>query len=179
MADPDYSTEIWKPIPGLEEYEVSSFGRVRSIDRVKQTKRGPWRYTGRIIRGHVGPRGYLSVRLTPYKRTIYVHHAVLMAFRGERPDGMEACHNDGDQSNNSLANLRWDTPQNNLLDKIRHGRIPCGEKCKASILTEDMVREIRNMVRSGRTQYATAKHFGIHDSIVYDVVHRKTWKHVD
>ena len=27
-------TEIWKPIPGHDGYEVSDHGRVRSIDRV-------------------------------------------------------------------------------------------------------------------------------------------------
>ena len=27
-------TEIWKPIPGHDGYEVSNHGRVRSIDRV-------------------------------------------------------------------------------------------------------------------------------------------------
>jgi hypothetical protein len=34
---------------------------------------------------------------------------------------MEGCHENGDPTNNRLANLRWDTPGNNNLDKQRHG----------------------------------------------------------
>lgn len=46
---------------------------------------------------------------------------MLEAFRGISSDGMHACHNDGDKLNNSLPNLRWDTPSENEQDKVRSG----------------------------------------------------------
>jgi len=51
-----------------------------------------------------------------------VHRLVLEAFAGPCPDGMEACHGDGDPTNNRRLNLRWDTRSSNQLDTVRHGR---------------------------------------------------------
>jgi hypothetical protein len=71
-----------------------------------------------------------------------------MVFRGPCPPGMEACHNNGDPTDNRLCNLRWDTHANNEADKIRHGtyfiraRLK-GERNGNSKLTEEEVRLIR------------------------------------
>ncbi len=50
-----------------------------------------------------------------------VHRLILLAFVGECPDGLQACHYDGDKSNCRLSNLRYDTPKGNAADKVRHG----------------------------------------------------------
>lgn len=50
-----------------------------------------------------------------------VHRLVLEAFVGPCPDGTVGCHNDGDTTNNSVGNLRWDTPGANNRDKRTHG----------------------------------------------------------
>jgi hypothetical protein len=50
-----------------------------------------------------------------------VHQLVLEAFVGPRPRGMESCHNNGNQTDNRLVNLRWDTKSENNLDRVRHG----------------------------------------------------------
>lgn len=54
-------------------------------------------------------------------RTRKIHHLVLEAFVGPRPDGLETCHNDGVPANNWLTNLRWDTKPNNAKDRRVHG----------------------------------------------------------
>ena len=46
---------------------------------------------------------------------------VLLAFAGPRPPGMEACHANGDASDDRLENLRWDTSSANKFDTVRHG----------------------------------------------------------
>lgn len=70
--------------------------------------------------------GHLRVRLfsgdgiaTSVRRQ--VHHLVLCAFVCERPSGMVGCHNDDNPANNTLENLRWDTPAANVADAIRSG----------------------------------------------------------
>ena len=120
--------ETWKPVLGFEgHYEVSDQGRVRSLDRTVSHWRGGTRLRrGRCLKPGVagGVGGYLHVVLmsdgkTRCNRT--VHRLVLEAFVGLRPEGMQACHNDGDPHNNALSNLRWDTPASNNADKKAHG----------------------------------------------------------
>jgi hypothetical protein len=84
---------------------------------------------GHILRPYKMKKlGHLAIDLTapaaqgrgPRRRT-RVHILVLEAFRGPRPEGHAACHNDGDVGNNHLSNLRWDTYSANNLDIVRHG----------------------------------------------------------
>lgn len=114
--------EVWRPIHGWEGlYEVSSEGRVRSLPRVDAL--------GRPIGGHVlspwsQAPGYRALRLSVdgAQRKYFIHTLVAEAFIEPRPSGLEVCHNDGDPSNNHVANLRWDTHSNNLRDTVLHGR---------------------------------------------------------
>lgn len=121
--------ETWLPIPGYEGiYEASSEGQIRSLDRYVATTGGQ-----RLIRGVVmrpqgdaqpveGDRRYHAVNLSRNgkKSRQFVHRVVLTTFVGPCPDGMEACHGNGDYTDNRLANLRWDTKAENGADKIRH-----------------------------------------------------------
>ena len=126
--------EIWKPIIGWEGlYEVSDHGRVRSLDRTVKTSKGHIRKVkGRVLRPHGRTKSlpYDIVTLTRGGRRgapgmieemPYVHTLVLEHFVCPRPEGMEACHNDGNGMNNHIDNLRWDTHKNNMQDQLRHG----------------------------------------------------------
>lgn len=106
--------ERWATVAGFTNYQVSDQGRVRDLRR------------DRIMPLHVGNKvGHLRVTVKPDDgrsyRGLYVHRLVLMAFVGPCPEGMEACHNDGDPINNRLDNLRWDTHSSNMYDRVKHG----------------------------------------------------------
>ena len=76
----------------------------------------------RRLKQQTNPDGYRRVTLHCGNRkrvSRYVHRLVLLAFVGPCPEGKEACHNDGNQRNNRLDNLRWDTPKANAADRIR------------------------------------------------------------
>ncbi|MGB0971438.1 MAG: NUMOD4 motif-containing HNH endonuclease [Mycobacterium sp.] len=120
--------ENWRSVVGYEGlYEVSDQGRVRGIDRYVTTRGGVRLSRGQILRptpivkGSKG-RAYHFVNLSrsSKKARFSVHRLVLTAFVGPCPDGMEGCHNNGDASDNRIANLRWDTRANNGADKRRH-----------------------------------------------------------
>lgn len=120
--------EQWRPVPGYEgSYEVSDKGRVRSLDRrVQLSTTGHLRFVrGRVLQQTRHPTGRMLVGLCRdnQHKTVKVHLLVLLAFVGPRPDGMYGCHNDGDLANNTLGNLRWDTPSANNYnyDAVRHG----------------------------------------------------------
>jgi formylmethanofuran dehydrogenase subunit E len=103
--------ETWMLIPGYEGlYEVSDLGRVYGFRSKK------------ILKGTPNRDGYPRVELrnenSQVQRHLFVHRLVLLAFVGEPPEGMEACHNNGDPSDNRLENLRWDTHSENMIDSV-------------------------------------------------------------
>ena len=118
--------EQWKPVNGYEGiYEVSSHGRVRSVDRTVTRSDGQVRrYKGKVLSAGLSKRGgypLVSLYTQGKNQSHYVHSLVAETFIGSRPEGMEVCHNDGDPTNNHLDNLRYGTPSDNELDKVRHG----------------------------------------------------------
>lgn len=118
-------TEEWLPVAGYEKhYEVSSHGRVRSIDRIVERSDGKTQtIKGRMRKLKTTWSGHQQIPLKVSGKTSWaaVHRLVLTAFNGPCPDGMEGCHNDGNPANNHIDNLRWDTRSNNAYDKGLHG----------------------------------------------------------
>ena len=105
-------TETIIPIPNFSRYKASSNGYIIS------------NYTGNPRKPCLCRDGYerLCMRRDDGKDvTMYVHRLILLTFHGEQPDGMEACHNDGDRRNNRADNRRWDTHSNNNRDIHKHG----------------------------------------------------------
>ena len=160
--------EAWRPMGGFPGYSVSDRGRVRNNQ------------TG-TIRKTALRNGYLCVSLWQRGRRchpINVHRAVALAFLGPCPEGLNVCHGDGDKLNNELANLRYDTPQGNSADRNAHGNTARGEKQGLSRLTEAAVVDIRRMHAQGEKQAAIAEVFGVATPTIANVVHGRTWKHV-
>ena len=100
-----------RPIPGHAPYEVDALGTVYGQQK-RPLRPSPNR-----------PNGYLAVPMTVDNRQIrrYIHHMVLLAFVGPRPDGMEIRHLNGNCQDNRLVNLRYGTHTENAEDQRRHG----------------------------------------------------------
>lgn len=123
--------EIWKPIPGYEGYyAASTWGRIKAVRRTicLRSSRCGGMLTRNLREQIIAqssdyPGGYLRVRLSRngVGQTYTVHRLVLMAHRGNCPPGQQACHWDDTNTNNTLANLRWDWPENNVADRRRNG----------------------------------------------------------
>lgn len=175
--------EVWKPIPGFPGYEVSDQGRVQSFwTQYGKTKGNKW-VLGNIPNRILKPsqsHGYQYVSIfhngNRYGRSIL--RLVLLAFRGPCPPGMEACHEDGDQFNNRLYNLRWDTVKNNQHDKKKHGTAAVGEKHGGHKLTRDQVAQIRTMTSQGCTQKEIGESFNIPRAYVSEIVNHRKWKNI-
>lgn len=123
--------EIWKDILGYEGfYQVSSFGRVRSLDRYDS--RNYFR-KGRILKLSADRKGYLRVGLhSNGKEKFYsVHRLVAEAFI-HNPDNLpEVNHIDEDKTNNRVENLEFcDSKYNNNYgtrkDRIRNTKLKKG-----------------------------------------------------
>ena len=116
--------EEWRDIPGWEgSYQVSSHGRVRSLDRVvidKNGRRSP--RAGKVLSPALS-QDYPSVALyrpSQQAHTRCVHQLVALAFHGPRPEGLETRHLDGNKLNNTPENLAYGTHAENMADASIH-----------------------------------------------------------
>ena len=100
--------ETWRDIVDFEQlYQVSNFGRVRSVDRTILTQRGPFRYKGKILSPSIGTNGYygLVLRKNGCAYPKMIHRLVAEAFIGIPPN-MEVDHIDFNKLNNHISNLQ-------------------------------------------------------------------------
>jgi hypothetical protein len=179
MANPilDLPGEVWKPVVGYEgSYEVSDHGRVKSLAR-NIHRRDRWgglsgrRVTGMLRKPQVR-NGYRYLTLLHTDRR-FIHRLVLEAFVGPCPEGMEACHNDGNPANNQLENLRWDTRKANHADKRIHGTLVEGYAHPAAKLTFAQIEAIRVEYAVRRNPTELAKRYGIAYRTVFKYVYRE------
>lgn len=166
--------EIWKAIPGHPGYEASTLGRIRSVDRVATMNGGTFIRRGVVLKTEPLPSGYFQVSLNN-QQSRRVNRIILITFDGAPPEGMQACHNDGNRTNNRLDNLRWDTSKNNHADRIRHGTAPVGENNGRSKLSAEQVICIRG---DARPRYVVAAEYGVTPSLISQIITRRIWSHV-
>lgn len=113
------------------------------------------------------------------KQHFYLHHAVLLAFVGPWPDGMECRHLDGNPANNWWWNLGWGTRSENVADKWRHGTMLECESHPASLLTAAQVEEARRRYRAGEPLNAIASSFGCHYATLSSAIRGESWTALD
>ena len=168
--------EEWRDIFGWEGfYQISDMGRLKSLKR-------PFVPKNRILKPCVDRDGYLFAGLFKNNKRLAcpkIHRLVLEAFIGLRPSGLEGRHIDGNKTNNRLSNVEWSTHAANENDKYSHGTIMSGSKNGYSKLTESDIVKIRKLWETGRfTQWGLALEFGVGQSCIWSVIHRKSWNNV-
>jgi HNH endonuclease/NUMOD4 motif len=141
--------EEWRSIKDCPEYEVSNLGRVRSRNNKILS---PWTNNqGRSLVTLFKAGSYYHKKL--------VHHLVLEAFVGERPEGMVGAHLNNNYSDNNMNNLIWCTQAENLATVW---------------LSDEEIREIQSRYDVGNiTQRELAWEYGISQSHISKITRRK------
>jgi hypothetical protein len=178
--------ERWLPVVGYEGlYEVSSLGRVRSLDRIVRVANrwggtGPRLYRGRLLKPLRGPCDYPFVALCDSEqRKRPIHQIVAAAFIGPCPEGMEVCHGPGGKMDNRPENLSYGTHQKNMgPDKARDGTVLFGETHNLAKLTEAIVIGCRQRHAAGEEAAALAREFGVSASAMGFAILGKRWSHL-
>lgn len=181
----DLDNELWLPVVGHEgRYEVSNVGRVRStIDfaPIRLACGGVRSVPRKILRPIRKNNGYEAVCLSnpgvkSRMQQKSIHALVLEAFVGPKPDGMEACHNNGVRHDNRVENLRWDTRKGNHADRVLHGTHMRGEESGTAKLTASIVLAMR---RGEIRPAAVARLFGVNLDTASRAKNRVTWRHLE
>jgi len=174
------AAEVWRAIAGYGgTYEISDGFRIRRIAGGKGAR------IGRILKQCPDSKGYpqVTLYLRGKRKNLYVAHLVADAFLPPKnPTDQVLRHLNDDPTDNRPENLAWGTHSDNLRDAYRNGRIDSAVRGIAhgmAKLTEDDVREIRRLYATGEfTQRELALRFGVSQMAIWEIVLRKTWKHV-
>ena len=149
--------EIWKDIEGYEDdYMISSYGRVRSVDRMKTLSNGVKRLQkGRILKPAKDKDGYLLCILS--KNGIHtmckVHRLVAQAFIPNPYNLPQINHKDENKANNCVDNLEWCDGKYNANYGTRNKR--SAEKKLKPVLkidkeTNEVIAEYPSLIETGK-----------------------------
>lgn len=176
MEGPQEKEVEYRDIDGFNGYRIGDDGSVWSK---RYNKSGEWKRLKPIPTKKGRLRICFSLK-DGGQLWRQVHHLVLEAFVGPRPEGMDGLHWDDDNQNNHLGNLRWGTPKENKVDAKRNHRLKFyrGNEHPMSILKVEDVVKIRSLVREGSKQTEVARMFGVSASTIWLIIHRKNWSHI-
>lgn len=143
--------EVWKSLDflGYPNYEVSSFGRVKSLNYKRSGKE-------KILKPSKNKYNYLKVDLSKDgKRKYYqVHRLVCLVFL-ENPENLPCInHKDENKENNHVDNLEFCTYQYNNSYGTKPERL--SKALKGRNLTEETKKKLSE-VRKGRPNYKQRK----------------------
>lgn len=175
-------SEKWKNIDGFDNYQISSFGRVKSF--VGNGRGDIKRNKGKILKNSIW-KGHVKVELHHIegkkRKIFYVHRLIAIAFipnPGEKP---QINHKDGNGLNNSIENLEWCTNGENQKHAYRLGlqlkpnfdedNYPDAKLNKFQVARIRLLREIQPRLHYQKL----AKLFGVCAGTIYNICMRRTW----
>ena len=153
------------------------------VDRLPSV--GCWLWRGQIAK----KTGYGRYRPS-WSKLLYAHRISYSLFVGPIPANLYVCHHCDTPSCVNPAHLYVGTQQDNMRDAANRKRMPSGDAHRARarpetvlrgeqqwmhILTEEDVRFIR---ASSLRQRELCKMFGVKQTTISDIKHRKSWKHL-
>ena len=165
-------TEIWKQVQSFEGYyEVSSLGRVRSIERIDSNGKV---VPQRVLKGQTDKDGYLLVGLHKNGKRVTrrVHRLVASAFIPNKNGLPQINHIDKNKKNNCVGNLEWcDNKYNQYYD---------GTFRKANMATSTPVVALKDneIVHMFKSTNEAGRYFGKKNGVLIQrcINHEKGYK---
>ena len=136
----------------------------RFWSKVNKTE-GCWEWTGALR------NGYGHFHTTGKSGTAYAHRLSFEMAYGPIDRGLFVCHKCDNRKCVRPDHLFLGTDEENLHDAGRKGRL-------AQKLTADIVRSILRDREAGATVPQLARRYGVCNATAYNVVARKSWRHL-
>ena len=162
--------EIWKPIKGIEQYQVSNKGNVKSLR------------TNVILKQRLDRYGYprLTLDLGKGKKAYKtIHRLVAENFLPNPENKPQVNHIDANKLNNNLENLEWCTCKENVqhIHKLKRNPDVNGEKNPMSKFTNHDAWLIRYAYED-LSNYKLAKVLGVNDETIRSIRNGTSFKNV-
>jgi hypothetical protein len=181
--------ETFVDIIGYEGlYQISNFGKVRSLDRKVNH---PWVKVaikkGKMMKTGI-KNGYAVILLQKngIEKHYLIHRLVALHFIPNPENKPEVNHKNGNKLDNRATELEWATRKENHQHALNTGlnyfRLKGlrGTESPNAKLNDEIVRDIRLKFSSGKeTVMNLAKKYGIDRSTIYYIIKRRIWKHLD
>ena len=169
--------ENWKNIEGYGNYQVSNLGNVRNLN---------YNRTGEtvLLKPYGNGKGYNLVNLyNKSKRKVFTIHKLVATYFVEldseyNKNNLEVNHEDGNKLNNVYTNLKWITHSNNIKHSYDNNLHKKGIKHHLSKLTEEQVKEIKNLIRLGFSNTNIGKRYNVHYNTIQNIRSGKSWSFV-
>lgn len=175
--------EAWQQIKGWSNYEVSSYGRVRSKERIKYNRGNKTicKLKGKILKQRVGKDGYAYVTLYESgqinkRKTYKVHRLVAEYFCKKEPE-LVVNHLNGNKLDNAHYNLEWCTQSENIRHSFRLGLSDqSGSSNNNAKLTDYNIAQIKyDYHQLGDRQKEIAERFGVSQATISKIVNNKSY----
>lgn len=174
--------EFWRPVtdksvPGVRPYYwISDLGRMfnTNINRF-------------MPQFDDGRRGYLLVTLATDRGNITksVHRIMMIEHVGFDPDPNknEVDHISGVKYNNSIYNTRWVSGSENIIAAYDNGLMPSGEDSPSSVLSNDDVRYVCQMMQDGIDRhkiydFLASRGIAYPNTLFHSIYTRRSWKRI-
>jgi hypothetical protein len=179
MKDLKFICEEWRDVPNFEGYQVSSLGKIRGIDRLKQGRSGLRLTRGQELKQVPNKKGYPEVRLRKNgTHTRLVHKLVSSAFLVKSEGCTQINHINGVKTDNSVINLEWVTQSENQKHAYKLGLQPsrAGESNNKATITDKDVTKLKLLYNLGRTTKEVSELIGVNLSIIRQIIYGQSWR---
>ena len=183
MSKYNTDEEIWEDIVGYEtKYQVSNFGRVRSLDRYPLFKDGRKRLLkGKVLKPVKDRNGRLYVKLSDnenVRKNKSISRMVATAFLGSPEDALlEVNHIDGNPLNNHIENLEWTTRQENMRHAFYNNLFRTGEDSPHNkVLISDVEDIFKLKFVESKTNKEIATIYHVSRQTIDSIIKGESWQ---
>lgn len=128
-----------------------------------------------LWRGNISNVGYGTITVEGV--TKYVHRVAYELAHGPIPEGLSVLHQCDVRACVNPEHLRVGSAQENAVEAASRGRR--GSRAGHSKLTEEKVREIKELLRLGWKYTRISKLYGVTHGTIWHIALGKTWSHVE